>query len=507
MVKEKLKLIRNIGFIAHIDAGKTTTTERILFYTGKTYKLGEVHEGTATTDWMVQEKERGITITSAATYCQWGDYHINIIDTPGHIDFTVEVERSLKVLDGAVVIFCGVGGVEPQSETVWRQAEKYQVPRIAFINKLDRTGADFFSVIEEMKDKLKIATAAVQIPIYEGDDFIGLIDLIRNKAIYYNDEFGTKVVYKDIPKDYQESASKCRDLLIEKLSELDDVFMHKVIEGQLISEKEIISTIRKHVILNKFFPVLGGTSLKNKGVQQILDAICDYMPSPQDLDAVSGINPTNKEHETIKISEKSPFCAICFKVFTDPFVGKLFYIRIYSGKVSTSSYLYNITTGEKERVTKILRMHANKQEIIQEAGAGDIVCLVGFKNTSTGNTLCDKKNLILLEEIKFPEPVVSVAIEPKTKADQEKLFMALNKLADEDPSFKVTYNRETGQNIISGMGQLHLMVMVDRVLREFNVVAKIGKPQVTYKETITKKIEVVGKFVHQSGGRGQYGHV
>ncbi|UCD16120.1 MAG: elongation factor G [Candidatus Omnitrophota bacterium] len=505
--KEDLKLVRNIGFIAHIDAGKTTTTERILFYTGKTYKIGEVHEGTAITDWMAQERERGITITSAATYCQWGNYHINIIDTPGHIDFTVEVERSLKVLDGAVVIFCGVGGVEPQSETVWHQAEKYQVPRIAFVNKLDRTGADFFAAIEEMKDKLKIVAAAVQVPIYEEEEFVGVIDLVRKKAIYYVDELGTKLEYKDIPRDYQETASKYRDLLIEKLSELDDLFMHKVIEGEPISEEEIICAIRKHTISNKFFPVLGGAALKNKGIQQLLDAVCDYLPSPADLDVIEGINPKDKSPQEIKISQKSAFCALCFKVFTDPFVGKLFYARIYSGKISTSSYVYNITTGEKERISKILRMHANKQEIVKEACAGDIVCFVGFKSTSTGDTLCDKKNLIVLEEIKFPEPVVSVAIEPKTKADQDKLFMALKKLEDEDPSFKVVYNRETGQNIISGMGQLHLMIMVDRLLRDFNVVAKIGKPQVAYKETITKKVEAVGKFVQQTGGRGQYGHV
>lgn len=509
MVKEKenLAVVRNIGFIAHIDAGKTTTTERVLFYTGRTYKIGEVHDGTTITDWMEQEKERGITITSAATYCQWKDYHINIIDTPGHIDFTVEVERSLKVLDGAVVIFCGVGGVEPQSETVWRQAEKYNVPRIAFVNKLDRAGADFFAVIDEMRDKLNIRAAAIQVPIYEQDEFVGIIDLIKNKAVYYSDELGTKLIYKDIPADYQALSAGKRDFLIEKLSEVDDLFMSKVIEGNSISEAEIVSTIRKYVLANSFVPVLAGSALKNKGVQLLLDAVCEYLPSPKDVGEIKGFTADGKDCEVIKITSSAPFCGLCFKVFTDSFVGKLFYTRVYSGKISSASDIYNVTKGIKERVTKILRMHANKQEAVNEAKAGDIVCLAGLKDTTTGDTLSDKKSAIILEAIKFPEPVVSVAVEPKTKADQEKLFIGLKKLAEEDPSFKVIYNRETGQNIISGMGQLHLEVMVDRLLRSFNVVAKIGKPQVAYKETMAKKVEAVGKFIQQSGGRGQYGHV
>jgi len=502
-----LEIIRNIGFIAHIDAGKTTTTERILFYTGKTYKIGEVHEGTTVTDWMYQERERGITITSAATYCQWRNYQINIIDTPGHIDFTVEVERSLKVLDGTVVIFCGVGGVEPQSETVWRQAEKYQVPRIAFINKMDRIGADFFGTIEDMKEKLAIVMAPLQIPIVENDEFLGIIDLIHLKALYYEGEFGENVIKKEIPQNFQEISLKHRDYLMEKLAELDDSFMHKLIEGEAVSEQEVISAIRKYVVMNKFVPILCGAALKNKGIQQLLDAICDYLPSPQEAREISGVTKEGGEERIVKPEVSSPLCALCFKVFTDPFVGKLFYTRIYSGKIGLSSNIYNATKKEKERITKIIRMHASKQEAISEAKAGDIVCLAGLKQTTTGDTLTDSRHPVILEEIKFPEPVVSLAIEPKTKADQEKLFGALGKLADEDPSFKVTYNRETGQNIISGMGQLHLEIMIDRLIREFNVGAKVGRPQVSYKETITRKVEVVGKFVQQTGGRGQYGHV
>ena len=501
----RLNIIRNIGFIAHIDAGKTTTTERILFYSGKTYKIGEVHEGTTTTDWMDQEKERGITITSAATHCKWKDFQINIIDTPGHIDFTVEVERSLKVLDGVVVIFCGVGGVEPQSETVWHQADKYKVPRIAFINKMDRPGADFFTVVAEMKDKLQMVVAPIQIPIYEKDEFIGMIDLIRNKFITYEDKLGEKIIEKSIPEDFKLNASKYRDNLLEKLSELDDLFMHKVIENAEISEEEINFTIRKYVILNKFVPVLCGSSLRNKGVQKLLDAIGNYLPYPSEVNGeeIAGLFDEKSQKDGLPLS----LCSICFKVFTDPFVGKLFYTRIYSGKISTSSQIFNSSKQQKEKVTKILRMHANKQEVINEAKAGDIVCLVGLKNTTTGDTLCESNNQVLIEEIKFPEPVVALAIEPKTQSDQDKLFVALTKLSEEDPSFKVAYNKETGQNIISGMGQLHLEIMVDRLIREFNVKAKVGKPQVAYKETITKKIESVGKFIQQTGARGQYGHV
>ncbi|MCK4917371.1 MAG: elongation factor G [Candidatus Omnitrophica bacterium] len=501
----RLNIIRNIGFIAHIDAGKTTTTERILFYSGKTYKIGEVHEGTTTTDWMDQEKERGITITSAATHCKWKDFQINIIDTPGHIDFTVEVERSLKVLDGVVVIFCGVGGVEPQSETVWHQADKYKVPRIAFINKMDRPGADFFTVVDEMKDKLQMVVAPIQIPIFEKDEFIGMIDLIRNKFITYEDKLGEKIIEKSIPEDFKLNASKYRDNLLEKLSELDDLFMHKVIENAEISEEEINFTIRKYVILNKFVPVLCGSSLRNKGVQKLLDAIGNYLPYPSEVNGeeIAGLFDEKSQKDGSPLS----LCSICFKVFTDPFVGKLFYTRIYSGKISTSSQIFNSSKQQKEKVTKILRMHANKQEVINEAKAGDIVCLVGLKNTTTGDTLCESNNQVLIEEIKFPEPVVALAIEPKTQSDQDKLFVALTKLSEEDPSFKVAYNKETGQNIISGMGQLHLEIMVDRLIREFNVKAKVGKPQVAYKETITKKIESVGKFIQQTGARGQYGHV
>ncbi|MCF7908789.1 MAG: elongation factor G [Candidatus Omnitrophica bacterium] len=505
--KGNLEKIRNIGFIAHIDAGKTTTTERILYYTGKTYKLGEVHDGTTVTDWMDQERERGITITSAATYCQWKDHQINIIDTPGHIDFTVEVERSLKVLDGVAVIFCGVGGVEPQSETVWHQADRYHVPRIAFINKMDRVGVDFFGVLDDMRNKLQIAMAPVQIPIYKNDDFTGVVDLIQGKAVYNQGELGEEIVLADIPEEFKESSIKYRDKLIEKLAELDDEFMHKVINGEQIAPELIKSTIRKYVIINKFVPILCGSSLKNKGVQQLLDAVCEYLPSPIEAPQVRGLTVKSSEEQIIEPDSSGHFCGLCFKVFTDPFVGKLFYVRIYSGKITASSIIYNAIKDEKEKISKIIRMHANKQEAINEAMAGDIVCLTGLKNTTTGDTLCEIRHSVILEAIKFPEPVVSLAIEPKTKADQEKLFSGLQKLSAEDPSFKVSYNRETGQNIISGMGQLHLEIMVDRLIREFNVVAKIGKPQVAYKETITRKVEAVGKFIQQTGGRGQYGHV
>ncbi len=505
--KTGLENIRNIGFIAHIDAGKTTTTERILYYSGKTHKMGEVHNGTTVTDWMSQEKERGITITSAATYCTWKNTQINIIDTPGHIDFTVEVERSLKVLDGVVVIFCAVGGVEPQSETVWRQADKYHVPRIAFINKMDRIGSDFHAVIREMDEKLAMAIAAVQIPIYSDDEFLGVIDLVQDKAFYYKSDSGEDVIVSDIPIQEQENARKYKDLLIEKIAELDDDFMNKVIEGQEISSKDLSQAIRKYVISNKFVPVLCGSALKNKGIQQLLDAVSNYLPSPVQAPQICGIESRTGEERVVSPAEDEALCSLCFKVFSDPFVGKLFYTRIYSGKVNTSSTIYNVTKGCNEKVTKILRMHANKQESINEAKAGDIVCLTGLKNTTTGDTLCATKNAMLLEAIKFPEPVVSLAIEPRTKADQEKLLNALRRLSDEDPSFKMAYNRETGQNVISGMGQLHLEIMVDRLIKEFNVQAKIGKPQVAYKETVVRRVEAVGKFIQQTGGRGQYGHV
>jgi len=500
-------MIRNIGFVAHIDAGKTTTTERVLYYSGVSHKMGEVHEGTTVTDWMVQERERGITITSAATHCNWCDHQINIIDTPGHIDFTVEVERSLKVLDGAVVIFCGVGGVEPQSETVWHQADKYHVPKIAFINKLDRVGADFFAVVEEMKEKLLNSIAAVQIPVYEDDAFTAIIDLVHLKAIYNKGEHGGEIEIKDIPPEHKAQALKYHDKLIEKVAEIDDELMSKVINGETLTPEYIIATIRKYVIANKFVPVFCGSSLRNKGIQAMLDGICDYLPSPKDVGVVHGLNLKDKTPHDIEMTVEAPFCALCFKVFTDPFVGKLFYVRIYAGKISAADSLYNVTKGTKEKIVKILRMHANKQEIIEYAQAGDIVCFVGLKDTTTGDTLAKDKSSFILEEIKFPEPVVSVAIEPRTQADQEKLLSGLKRLEEEDPSFRTAYNKDTGQNIISGMGQLHLEIIVDRLLREFSVEARIGKPQVTYKETITKQVEAVGKFVQQAGGRGQYGHV
>ena len=507
MSKDDLDLIRNIGFVAHIDAGKTTTTERVLFYSGVVYRIGEVDSGTATTDWMAQERERGITITSAATHCLWKEHKINIIDTPGHIDFTVEVERALKVLDGAVVIFCGVGGVEPQSETVWRQADKYKIARIAFINKLDRMGADFYNVLEEMKDKLATRTLPVQIPIYKDDIFSGVIDLIREKAVYFEGKEGEKVVYQEVPLDLKELTEKYRNKMIDVLSELDDDFMNKYIEGTAFTEQEIKDLIRKYVLANKVTPVLCGSSLKNKGIQLLLDAVCDWLPSPRDLKIVKGLTKDGKDFEEREISEKAPFCGLCFKVFTDPFVGKLFYTRIYSGKVVSGKEIYNASKKIKEKVNKIVRMHANKQEIVPEAKAGDIVCLVGLRETTTGDTLCDFKQTMLIEEIKFPEPVVSLAIEPKTQQDQEKLFSALEKLADEDPSFRIAYNKDTGQNVISGMGQLHLEVVVDRLVNDFNVKAKVGKPCVAYKETITVPAEAQGRFVQQAGGRGQYGHV
>ncbi|MBN2484127.1 MAG: elongation factor G [Candidatus Omnitrophica bacterium] len=506
-MKEELQFIRNIGFVAHIDAGKTTTTERILYYSGRLYKIGEVHDGTTTTDWMQQERQRGITITSAATYCQWKDCNINIIDTPGHIDFTVEVERSLKVLDGAVVIFCGVGGVEPQSETVWRQADKYKVARMAFVNKMDRAGADFYNVIEEMKEKLAAHPLVVTLPIHEDDEFVGIVDLIRNKAIYYEDELGVNLLLKEIPDSLKEKAAQYREKIIEQLSEIDDGFMHAFLEGKQFSEEEIIQTIRTYTLKSKITPVLCGSAFKNKGIQTLLDRICDWLPSPKDIGMITGINPRTQEVEERQISYKAPFCSLCFKVFTDPFVGKLFYTRIYSGKITSGGDVYNMTQQTKERVTKIVRMHANKQEIISEAKAGDIVCLVGLKETVTGDTLCASGNHILLEKIKFPEPVVSMAIEPKSQQDQDKLFEGLRKLEEEDPSFRFSYNKDTGQNIISGMGKLHLEVMVDRLLNDFNVVAKVGKPCVSYKESITRRVEAVGKFIQQTGGHGQYGHV
>ncbi|MDD5246905.1 MAG: elongation factor G [Candidatus Omnitrophica bacterium] len=505
--KIPLNIIRNIGIIAHIDAGKTTTSERILYYTGKTYKLGEVHEGTAVMDWMVQEQERGITITAAATTCTWKDHHINIIDTPGHVDFTVEVERSLKVLDGAVVVFCGVGGVEPQSETVWRQADRYEVPRVAFINKMDRVGSNFFEVIDQMYKRLAANAAAIQIPYGKEAGFNGIVDLVEKKLFLYKDDAGKEIEETAIPEDLKAEVEKHRVVLVEKLAEVDDRIMEDYLHGKDISNAEIKEAIRKATIANKFVPVLCGSSFKNKGVQLLLDAICDYLPSPLDLPAIKGTNPQSGEFEEIKTSDDAPFCAFCFKVATDPFVGKLNYIRVYSGTLNSGTYIYNALKREKERVTKIVKMHANRQEIVDTVFAGEIAAAVGLKATKTGDTLCTEKNQILIEAMRFPEPVIQQAIEPKSKDAQEKLGLVLHKLEEEDPSFRVTYNQETGQTLIAGMGQLHLEIIIDRILREFNVEAQVGQPQVAYRETITQKVKSVGKFISQSGGRGQYGHV
>jgi elongation factor G len=502
-----LDKLRNIGIIAHIDAGKTTTTERILYYTGKTYKIGEVNEGTATMDWMVQEQERGITITAACTTCTWGDCTINIIDTPGHVDFTVEVERSLKVLDGAVVVFCGVGGVEPQSETVWRQADKYSVPRIAFINKLDRVGSNFTDVVDQMHKKLAANAAAIQMPYYRQESFDGVIDLIEKKLILYKDELGIELETRDVPPELMQSFDEQHALMLEKLAEADEKIMDSFVHGKQITVLEIKEAIRRAVLANSFVPVLCGASFKNRGVQPLLDAVCDYLPNPEEVPPIKGINPDTDEFEEIVASDKAPFCALCFKVATDPYVGKIHFVRIYSGTFKSGSYFYNSTKRENERVTKIVRMHANRQEIIEELHTGDIAALVGLKDTKTGDTLCQEKNPILIEAIHFPEPVIQQAIEPKTKQDQEKLGFALHKLAEEDPSFRVTHNQETAETIISGMGQLHLEIAVDRLMREFNVEARVGMPQVAYRETATKKVSASGKFIQQSGGHGQYGHV
>jgi elongation factor G len=505
--KANLDKVRNIGIIAHIDAGKTTTTERILYYTGRTYKMGEVDDGTATMDWMPQEQERGITITAAATTCFWNEIRINIIDTPGHVDFTVEVERSLKVLDGAVVILCGVGGVEPQSETVWRQADRYNVPRIAFVNKMDRTGANFEEAINQMRTKLGANVAAVQIPMIVKDELKGIIDIIEQKAIVYKDDLGKEFELIPIPDDFKEWANKFRLELLDKLSSVDESITEDFIHGRPIGPELIKKAIRMMVLKNHFVPVLCGSALKNKGIQRLLDAICDYLPSPIDLPAVKGVNPVSGEYEERLVSEESPFCALCFKIATDPYVGKIHYLRIYSGKLRTGAYVYNISKREKEKIQKLMYMHANHQEIIDEVSCGEIVAAVGLKETKTGDTLCEERSPIVLESMHFPEPVLSQAVEPKTKADQDKLGLALHKLEDEDPSFRVTYNNETGETIISGMGQLHLEIMIDRIMREFNVEANVGQPQVAYRETITKKVTSTGKFIQQTGGRGQYGHV
>ncbi|MCM8800704.1 MAG: elongation factor G [Candidatus Omnitrophica bacterium] len=507
MRRVALEKLRNIGLIAHIDAGKTTTTERMLFYTGKTYKIGEVDEGTATMDWMIQEQERGITITAACTSCMWNGFQINIIDTPGHVDFTVEVERSLKVLDGVVVIFCGVGGVESQSETVWRQADRYNVPRIAFVNKMDRVGSDFLGVLQQIHDKLGTNAYAIQLPYGRDENFNGVIDLITQKLIIYQDELGREFIIKDVPLEISADLKKHREKLLERLAEVDERIMDRFIQGQEIGSQDIKDAIRKATIKNKFVPVLCGAALRNKGIQMLLDAICDYLPSPLDLPPIKGTNPKTQEFEEIIASDEAPFCALCFKVATDPYVGKLNYIRVYAGTLRTGEMVYNATRREKEKITKLVRMHANRQELIEEVLTGDIVACVGLKETKTGDTLCTEDNPILVESMRFPEPVIQQAVEPKTKKDQERLSFALHKLEEEDPSFRVKYNPETGDTIIAGMGQLHLEIAIDRILREFNVEARVGLPQVAYRETITKKVISTGKFIQQTGGKGQYGHV
>ena len=498
---------RNIGIMAHIDAGKTTTTERILYYTGVSHKIGEVHEGTATMDWMEQEQERGITITSAATTCNWNDNRINIIDTPGHVDFTIEVERSLRVLDGAVAVFCSVGGVEPQSETVWRQADKYRVPRIAFINKMDRIGADFFRGVGMIKDRLKANPVPIQLPVGAEDQYRGVVDLVEMKEIIWRDEsLGAKFDVLDIAPERLDDALEYREKMIEEIASHDDNLMEKYLGGEEISKEELKQAIRQATIDIKICPVICGSSFKNKGVQNLLDAVIDYLPSPIDIPAIKGVDDRGNEIER-KASDDEPFSALAFKIMTDPFVGQLCFFRVYSGVLNSGSYVYNSTKEKKERIGRILKMHANKREEIKEVYAGDIAAAVGLKYTTTGDTLCLDDNPVILESIEFPEPVISIAIEPKTKADQEKLGISLSKLASEDPSFRVKTDEETGQTIISGMGELHLEIIVDRLMREFKVEANVGKPQVAYRETITKKVKVEGKFVRQSGGRGQYGHV
>ena len=500
-----LEKTRNIGIMAHIDAGKTTTTERILFYTGKTHKIGETHDGAATMDWMAQEQERGITITSAATTCQWKEHCINIIDTPGHVDFTVEVERSLRVLDGAVALFCAKGGVEPQSETVWRQADKYHVPRIAFVNKMDVIGANFYNAVDMMKTRLHANAVPIELPIGKEDTFVGIIDVIDQDAVIYDNELGTEFHQDVIPADMVEEAQEARTTLIEALADIDDEIAEKYLMEEEITVEEIRAAIRKGTLAMKMTPVLCGSAYRNKGVQNLLDAIIAYLPSPLDIPSIEGTTP-NGETAVRHPGDDQPFSALLFKVMTDQFVGKLAFVRIYSGKLTTGSYILNSTKGKRERIGRIVRMHANERKDIEEAYAGDIVAIVGMKESTTGNTLCDTDSPIILEDMVFPDPVINVAIEPKTKAGQEKMGLALVKLAEEDPTFKTYTNQETGQTIIAGMGELHLDIIVDRLLREFKVEANIGKPQVAYRETIRKKVQKEGKFVRQSGGKGQYGH-
>ena len=502
-----LEKTRNIGIMAHIDAGKTTTTERILFYTGRTHKIGETHDGGATMDWMEQEQERGITITSAATTAQWRDCRINIIDTPGHVDFTVEVERSLRVLDGAVTVLDAKSGVEPQTETVWRQAEKYGVPRMIFVNKMDVLGANYYKVIDNVKDRLRANVVPIQLPIGAEDTFVGIVDLIAMKAEIYKDDLGKEFEVVDIPADMAETAQEWREKLIESVAETDEELMMKFLEGEELTRDEIIATIRKQTIKGEMIPMTCGSAYKNKGVQMMLDAIVDFMPSPLDIPAIKGVIPSTEEEAERPADDKGPFAALAFKIMADPYVGKLAFFRVYSGSIEAGSYVYNSTKGHKERIGRILQMHANDRKEIERVYAGDIAAAVGLKNTTTGDTLCDEKNEIILESMDFPEPVIEIAIEPKTKAGQEKMGMSLAKLAEEDPTFRTYTNEETGQTIIAGMGELHLAIIVDRLLREFKVEANVGKPQVSYKETITGEADVDNKYAKQSGGRGQYGHV
>lgn len=505
---DTLERTRNIGIMAHIDAGKTTTTERILYYTGRLHRMGEVHEGAATMDWMEQEKERGITITSAATTCYWRDHRVNIIDTPGHVDFTVEVERSLRVLDGAVALFCAVGGVEPQSETVWRQADKYNIPRIAFVNKMDRTGADFYNALEMMRNRLGANVVPIALPIGDGDMFNGVVDLIHNRSIIYNEQtLGKHFEYGEVPKDMVEQVNEYRTHLLEEISMYDDSIMEKYLEGEEIDPRDIKNAIRKATLDVSLTPVMCGSAFKNKGVQYLLDAIIDFLPAPIDVPPIEGKDPKTEKKLVRKADKEDPFAALAFKVMSDPYVGRLTFFRVYSGKVNAGSYIYNPNSGKKERFGRLLQMHANKREELEFVKAGDIAAAVGLKNTSTGNTLCDEDHPIVLEEMEFPTPVISVSIEPETRADSQQLTDALHRLAEEDPTFRISTDEETGQTIIAGMGELHLEVIIDRLRREFKVNANIGQPQVAYRESITKEVAVEGKFVRQSGGRGQYGHV
>ncbi|MBI2210890.1 MAG: elongation factor G [Deltaproteobacteria bacterium] len=499
---------RNIGIMAHIDAGKTTTTERVLYYTGINYKIGEVHEGTATMDWMVQEQERGITITSAATTCFWRDHRINLIDTPGHVDFTIEVERSLRVLDGAVAVFCSVGGVEPQTETVWRQADKYRVPRIAFVNKMDRVGADFFRAVRMIQERLGARPVPLQLPIGAEENFKGVVDLVQMKAVVWDEEsLGAKYRVEPIPGGLAGQAEEYREKLLEAIADCNESVMEKYLDGREITETELRGAIRQAGLELKIVPVLCGAAFRNKGVQLLLDAVVDYLPSPLDVPPLRGTHPTSQKEEERPPKDEAPFSALAFKIMTDPFVGTLTFFRVYSGALFSGSSVYNSTKGKRERIGRLLKMHANKREEIKEVYAGDIAAAVGLRTATTGDTLCDEDHPIILESIEFPEPVISIAIEPKSKADQEKLGLSLQKLTTEDPSFRVRTDEETGQTIISGMGELHLEIIVDRLLREFNVGANVGKPQVAYKETVRKAVEREGKFIRQTGGRGQYGHV